>query len=123
MSAVTCLEIILQHFTPEGNWLLLCNYLAKRSEGFVKMLGIDFIFFLFFVLSWQKKRSQLAFRLESCGEKKCRHVKSSKWLIIMETEIYNAAAVNGNSQRTANCLMDSAGLFAFISYPNASPLI
>lgn len=41
----------------------------------------------------------------------------------METEIYNAAAVNGNSQRTANCLMDSAGLFAFISYPNASPHI
>lgn len=37
--------------------------------------------------------------------------------------IYNAAAVNGNSQHTANCLMDSAGLFAFISYPNASPHI
>lgn len=39
----------------------------------------------------------------------------------METEIYNAAAVNGNSQCTANCLMDSAGLFAFISCPNALP--
>lgn len=41
----------------------------------------------------------------------------------METEIYNAAAVSGNSQRTANCLMDGAGLFAFISCPNASPHI